>query len=430
MRHLASFAALAVTALVTGCADDALPGATTPGEVRSSAARITTSPDPADLAAVVRATNTFALDLHRTVASGTGNTVVSPYSVTSALGMALAGARTTTASQMRAALRLPATLADDRVHLALNALDRALVADTTQPTSRESPRPARLSVANSLWAQQGWTFQTPWLDTLASQYGVGVRTVDFTTAPDAARLAINGWVSERTNARIVDLLAPGSITADTVFALVNAVHFSAGWRRSFDPARTTTDAFTTAAGTSVRVPTMHSQGRLAYGDGEGYQAVSLAYQGTGLTMLVVAPTAGTFAAFERSLDAARLDAIASSLSDHMVTFAMPKFSFRTSVGLVDALRTLGMTDAFTAGSADFSGIDGTRRIFLSRAVHQGFIAVDENGTEAAAATALIGEAVSLPPPATLTLDRPFLFAIRGANGALLFVGRVTDPSAS
>lgn len=413
-----------------GCGEDVsgVPPSTT--EVRSSHARVTTAPEASDLAAVRSANVSFALDLHRAVATAGSNLVLSPYSVSTALAMTWIGARNGSASRMRAAMRLPAAMEPSRVHLAYNALDRAFAAQSSQPPSTESPRPARIRLANALWAQRGYPFQPPFLDTLAEQYGAGVHVTDFATAPDPSRLAINAWVSERTLGRIPSLLAPGTITGDTVFVLTNAVHFAAGWYRTFDASRTAPADFHVSETSTVRVPTMNASARLPYAEGDGWKAVSLAYQGGDLSMLVVVPDAGRFSAFERDLTAERFESIGAMASEHIVTLALPKFSFRSQASLSAALGAMGMAEEFRGGVADFSGVDGTRRISLRDVVHEGFIAVDENGTEAAAATAVIGEVTSAPPPATLVVDRPFLFAIRSASGGMLFLGRVMNPAAS
>lgn len=417
-----------VAVLAAGCGD-AAPSASAATEVRSTHARVTAAPDAADLSAVLRGSATFALDLHRAVAAGGRNVVISPHSVSTALAMTWTGARGATETRMRGAMRLP-SLEQARVHASFNAIDRALTAQSTQPVSNENPRPARIKLANALWAQRGYAFQAPFLDVLAEHYGAGVWVTDFATAPDPSRLGINRWVSERTDGRIPALLAEGTISANTVFVLTNAIHFTAGWRRVFDPARTAPADFHLSDATTVRAPTMSMLGRLPYAEGAGWRAVSMAYQGSDLSMLLVLPDAGGFAEFERDLTAERLEMIAAATTDHIVTLSLPRFSFRSQASLVDALGAMGMAEEFRPGVPDFSGIDGMRRIFLKDVIHEGFISVDENGTEAAAATAVIGEVVSAPPPATFTADRPFVFAIRAGNGTLLFLGRVMNPAAS
>jgi serpin B len=430
MRNHSSLGVVSlVAALAAGCGDTVSPDAASTSEVRSSHARLSASAPESDVAAVVRANNTFAFDLHRAAAASGRNVVLSPYSVSTALAMTWAGARGASETRMRAALRLP-TMEAARVHAAFNALDQGLLAQTSQPVSRESPRPARVQLANALWAQRAFPFQAPFLDTLAESYGAGVRVTDFATAPDASRLAINAWVGERTAGRIPALLAEGTVTGDTVFVLTNAIHFSAGWQRVFDPSRTAPADFHVSPTVTASVPTMHLAARLPYAEGPGWKAVSLGYQGGELSMLVIVPDAGTFEAFERDLTAERFESIAAMASDHITTLSLPRFSFRSQASLVPALSALGMAEEFRAGAADFSGIDGTRRIALKDVIHEGFIAVDEWGTEAAAAVAVMGELVSLPPPATLAVDRPFFFAIRSPSGGLLFFGRVMNPSVS
>lgn len=415
-----------LAASAAACGDEAN---TQSSEVRSSHPRAAATAPAADITAVVRGNTVFALDLHRAVSATAGNVVVSPYSASTALAMTWAGARNASLTRMRAALRLP-DVEPARVHAAFNAIDLRLATQTAQPTSMESPRPARLRTANALWAQQGRSFQPAFLDVLAESYDAPVHLTDFAGAPDPSRLAINRWVSDRTAAKIPSLLGPGTITPLTVFVLTNAVHFTAGWRHTFDPAGTAPADFHVSDSVTVRAPTMHQQARLAYAEDAGWKAVSLAYQGTDLQMLIVVPDAGTFAAFERDLTVERLDSIAGAVSDHIVTLSLPRFAFRSQNSLAAPLSAMGMREEFTPGAPDFSGIDGTQTIFLKDVVHEGYIAVDENGTEAAAATAVIGEAVNLPPPATLAIDRPFLFAIRSPTTGVLFFGRVTNPTAS
>lgn len=431
MRHarsrLGMLTCLAATAIA--CSDEpAAPGAQA-SEVRSSHARAASTAPAADVASVVRGNTTFALDLHRAVSAAAGNVVASPYSASTALAMTWAGARSGSLTRMRAALRLP-DVEPARVHAAFNAIDLRLASQTAQPVSMENPRPARLQTANALWAQQGRSFQPAFLDVLAESYDAPVHLTDFAGSPDPSRLAINRWVSDRTAAKIPSLLGPGTITPLTVFVLTNAVHFTAGWRRSFDPAATAPADFHVSDTMTVSAPTMHQVARLSYAEGTGWKAVSLGYQGTDLRMLVIVPDAGTFAAFERDLTAEGLEAIAGAVSDHIVTLSLPRFAFRSQNSLAAPLSAMGMREEFTPGAPDFSGIDGTQTIYLKDVVHEGYIAVDENGTEAAAATAVIGEAVNLPPPATLNVDRPFLFAIQSPTTGVLFFGRVTNPTAS
>lgn len=393
--------------------------------VRSSRARITaTNVSDDDVATLSTGNRDFGVALYRAVGATPGNVVLSPQSVSIALGMTWAGARADTETAMAGALRF--TMGQARTHAAFNALDQALASREQQRV--ESGRTFRLRVANSLWGQRGATFLPTFLDTLALNYGAGMNLVDFVRDTEAARLAINGWVSDRTERRIPELIARGVLDPSTRLVLTNAVYFNASWRDRFDAARTSPEAFTRLDGSTVSPPTMRQSARLDYAEGDGWQAVSMPYVGEQVSMLFILPAAGRFAEVEASMDGARLANIAGALRDHDVNLTLPRFSFRTAVSLRQQLTALGMAVAFT-DAADLSGINGLRNLYVQDVVHQGFIAVDENGTEAAAATAVVVGVVSVPPPATFHANRPFLFAIRDEpTGAVVFLGRVVDPT--
>jgi serpin B len=253
-----------------------------------------------------------------------------------------------------------------------------------------------------------------------------MHVVDFAGATESARLTINRWVSDETAGKIPDLLAPGILDAGTAFVLTNAVYFKADWQLAFRP-DSPNGTFNAPSG-PVEVPMM-SLHEVAVGwAGAGYHVATLPYQGGTTSMVLIVPDAGTFDAFEAGLTFDGLEAILTPTTMTNYLFSMPRFKFKTAVGLADKLMQLGMTDAFT-GMADFSGIDGGHDIFIKAVVHQAMIAVDEKGTEAAAATAVVGETTGAILAENLTVDRPFLFAIRDdATGTLLFLGRVVDPS--
>ena len=222
------------------------------------------------------------------------------------------------------------------------------------------------------------------------------------------------------------MLPEGSITSATRLVLTNAIYFSAAWEEPFEASDTRDLPFWIGGDAQVVVPTMHQVTKRGYGAGAGYKAGELSYDGGQLSMVVVVPD--DLAAFEASLDAQKLKDVLGSLSEHMLDLTLPKFRFEAPLGLKDILVEMGMTDAFTPGAADFSGIDGTRNLVITDVLHKGFVAIDEKGTEAAAATAVIVGETSLPQPATLVVDRPFLFVIRdNPTGAILFIGRVVDP---
>ncbi len=382
-----------------------------------------------ELAALVAGDTAFALDLYRQTAGDT-NLVLSPYSVAAALTMTYAGARGDTAAQMRDVLHLG--LGDDRIHAARNEEDLRIGAPA-EPGPGDDRQPFTLQVANSLWGQQGYPFLDEFLTLLAEHYGAGMNLVDFVGAAEEARQTINAWVERETEGKITDLIPEGVIDDLTRLVLVNAIWFKANWQVPFDPALTADAAFTTLAGDQVTVPMMAADLRTDYVEADGYAAVRLRYAGDA-SMLVVVPDPGRFDDVASRLDPDLVAEIDRGLAEHQVELRMPRFRFRTNVALAEVLKELGMVAAFTEPSrpdgADFSGMTGTRELFIKAVAHQAFIAVDEEGTEAAAATAVVVGVESLPPPATLDVDRPFLFLIRhDSTGEILFLGQVTDPSA-
>jgi serpin B len=413
-------------ALLAGCGDGTTPD--DPGlpfeSARSVRARITTPTVSADdRAALVRGHTTFAVDAYRELARSPGNLIYSPHSVQLALAMAWAGARTNTEAQMATALRFQ--LPQARQHAAFNALDQEIAAHAARPV--ESGESLKLRVVNALWGQRGHGFLPSYLDTLAENYGAGVNLVDFERDAEGERARINAAVSEQTERRIPQLLPAGTVSAATRLVLTNAVYFKASWAEAFNPEYTAPSAFHLADGTTASARYMGRTGDYAYVAGEGYEAVELPYAGGQTSMVMILPAAGTFADFERALTAERLQRITAGLQMRSVGLTIPTFSFQSSTGLKQLLQSMGMNDAF-ADSADFSGIDGTRELRVSDVIHQGFIAVNERGTEAAAATAVTFVGTAYMEPATFTANRPFLFVIRDRpTGATLFMGRVVDP---
>ncbi len=400
--------------------------------VRADVARLTTTDVTADeLAALVAGNDAFAFDLFAAAAEDE-NLILSPYSIATALTMTYAGARATTADEMRTALHLQ--LLDDRIHAARNELDLQITVEP-EPIPDDERQPFTIRPANSIWGQPGYPFLDAFLELLASEYGAGLRLADFVADPDAARIEINDWVEEQTEGRIVDLIPDGAIDSLTRLVLVNAIWFKANWMEPFDPELTIDAPFTLLDGTSVDVPMMTSPDRqLAFADLGDSVAVRLPYTGDA-SMLLVVPDQGRFEDVIGTFDAAALDALDDALGTADVNLAMPRFEFRTNLNLNALLRQLGIEDAFEApspnGGADFTGMTAERELFISDVVHQAFIAVDEEGTEAAAATAVIMRLTSGPveEPINVTVDRPFLFLIRhDSTGEILFVGQVTNPA--
>jgi len=447
-----SLSVLTVLALVAaGCGDN---GTVSPGTegTPTSAAPVTSSPlgyDPtaelvraevpratatdvtaAELGALIDGNDAFAIDLYRAAAADQ-NLILSPYSIATALTMTMAGARGTTADEMRTVLHLD--LLEERIHVARNELD--LQISSEQAISEGDDRePFTIRTANSIWGQRGYPFLDAFLELLAADYDAGLRLADFAADPEAARLAINAWVEEKTEGRISDLIPSGSIDPLTRLVLVNAIWFKANWDEAFDPELTRDFPFTLLDGSTIDVPMMRSSDRsLAYADGDGFVAVSIPYTGDA-SMLVLLPDEGAFSDVVAAFGADELAALDAELSARAINLTLPSFEIRSDLGLNALLRSLGMESAFIPPpgpiGADFTGITATPELYVSEVIHQAFIKVDEGGTEAAAATAVIIRATSAPidRPLDLTIDRPFLFLIRhGGTGEILFMGQVTNP---
>jgi len=430
MRNVlhSAFMVVVLVALV-GCGGGMGGGQRAPGEsVRSNKPRAS-APEVAapDLAELVGGNSTFAFDLYQALREKDGNLFYSPYSISLALAMTYAGARGETEQQMAGALHF--MLPQERLHPAFNSLDQAL-ASRGQGAQGQDGEGFRLNVVNAIWGQQGYQFLPAFLDLLAENYGAGLRAVDFASAPEEARTTINEWVSEQTEDRIKDLIPQGAVDALTRLVLTNAIYFNAAWADAFEAAQTQDGPFYLLDGSEVSVPLMRQTDGFGYAEGDGYQAVELPYDGRELAMVVLLPRAGEFERFESALDAGRVEQIIGSLEYQQVRLTMPRFEFESGFSLKDTLAALGMAEAFTE-QADFSGMTGQRDLFISEVVHKAFVSVDENGTEAAAATAvMMAPTAAVEEPVEMTMDRPFMFLIRDLEtGAILFVGRVVEPGA-
>lgn len=366
--------------------------------------------------------NAFGLDLYARLRADGQNLFFSPASIAYALAMTGLGARGGTADEMDAVLHLPAD--DAAVAAGFGGLMGAVAKADGAVTVR---------LVNRLYGQRGTPFAPAYLAQLERHFGAALEQVDYRHDPEGARRLINGWVEEQTARKIRDLLAPGSVNADTRLTLVNAVYFLGAWARPF-PKEATADApFHREQGGDVTVPFMRMTGRFGYLEQDGVQVVSLPYRGTTMEMVVILPVAGTpLSTIEAQLDADRLATWLSSPMPTKVAITLPRLHLETSFDLAKALAALGMPTAFTH-RADFSGMttDGTP-LLISRVVHKAHLDVDEEGTEAAAATAVVMEATSAmrpEQPKDFRADRPFILAIRHkASGAILFLGRVADPA--
>jgi serpin B len=399
------------------------------GQVLRSEKQRITSPQVAegDLAELVAGNSAFAFDLYRAIQDKDGNLLFSPYSISLALAMTYTGARGETEAQMADTLHY--TLPQERLHPAFNALDLELISRGENAEGEDGG--FKLNIANSIWGQTGYSFLPQFLDILAENYDAGLRLLDFMKEPEDSRVTINDWVSDETEGKIEDLLPPDSITPLTRLVLTNAIYFNAAWSYPFSEGQTHDDTFHLLDGGQVTVPMMEGTERFGYAEGEGYQAVELPYEGQQMTMDIWLPAAGRFEEFTGALDSDAVAAILEDISTQEVHLTMPKFTYESQAGLKDALAAMGMPAAFSG--ADFSGMDGTRDLFIDNVIHKAFIDVDEEGTEAAAATAVIMALTAAPEPAQpkeVRVDRPFVFMIRDIQTeAILFLGHVVNPSA-
>ena len=394
-------------------------------QAKSSLPRNTApSVSSADAQALSDGNASFALDLYKQLAAEPGNVFCSPHSVSIALAMLHAGARSTTETEMAQALHF--SLPQLSLHPAMNSLALALAARSEDADAAEGEG-FRLNVENSLWSDKTTTLVPGFLDLLAENYGAGLSLVDFMHDSEGARVKINDWVDDATSGKIPELLLRGDVSAGTRLVLTNAIHFKAAWRNPFQPSQTMTGTFH-AAGGDVSVPMMRGGSELLYAETPEFQAIELPYQGGKVGMTLVLPAQGKLAQVEAALSLTWLKALDASATTQRVAITMPKFTVMQRYELDVALKALGMKQAFEA-SADFSG-QSPERLFVSWVIHQAFVSVDEKGTEAAAASAVLLDGGGVPAtPKSFTLDRPFLFFVRDyPTNAILFAGRVVNPS--
>lgn len=396
---------LAAALLVTGCATPSAP-------------RIVTGED-ADVARIAEENNAFTWDMHRKVAaSKAGNAFHSPFSMNAALSMTYAGAKGETAAEMERVLHMEAEA--DR-HGPMGAL--------IQDLNGDQGRDYTLHIANRIWGEQSVAWESSFLSVTESDYAAPTQLVDIAGNPDGIREEVNDWAAEQTEDKIRDLLPPGSITGATRMILANAIYFKADWATQFEKSRTrTADFYVGADGSAVDVDMMNGTMDVRYGAGDGFSVAGLAYgESADVRMWIVLPEAVDGL---ESIESLEYDVIASAIetsSEQEVELALPKVEMRTEVQLEPALTDLGMPTAFTGG-ADFSGM-ADLGLFIDEVYHQAYVKIDEEGTEAAAATAVVMNEDSSSGPQRFTVDRPYLFLIRDElSGAVLFIGRVTDPS--
>lgn len=435
-RKLLARAGVLAGAALAGCTgrsvDDVLGGRSN-GEVLGSDLERETPDVPKNaLETLVRGNTAFALDCFQTLvdASPSENLLVSPYSVSLAMAMVWAGARGRTERQIKETLRYQ--LDQDELHPVFNALDRRL---EEQPGASDTDAtPFQLSVVNAIWGQTEYPFRDSYLDSLARNYGAGLRTLDFSSHPDRSRTRINEWVSDQTNGTIEQLFEQESITAATRIVLANAVYFKADWKHPFSADATEDGPFTALDGSTSTVPMMSQTAQFPAAEIDGHRLVELPYAGGGVGLVVVLPAEGAFESFERSLDPGRLETFIKRLEPVSAAITLPRFTDESQIGLKRTLSALGMASAFDANEADFSGMVDSENAdapAIDDVVHKTHIAVDEEGTEASAATGVTMPVSAPTREFELTVDRPFLYAIRErTTGTVLFLGRVVDAGAA
>lgn len=401
------------------------------------------SVDAADFDLAARATNQLGVDLHRQLATGDENLCLSPYSIETALAMPFAGADGETRAEMARVLHF----SNDAIHASFATLQSSLeeMSRKTAKIPEQSKKktgpsePITLSIANRLFAQNDYEFRDPFQQLVKKFYGAPFELVNFRENPDVARVYINNWAAKRTHDKIRDLIPTRGINELTRMVLANAISLKAPWVWEFNDRLTTAKPFHAVGGAPVNVPTMNNRKSYGYAKRDGFAAVALPYSGSELQFLVLIPDeVGGLKKLESKLSGEMLGQLAK-LNHQDVDIELPKFKFEPpTIPLAENLKQLGMKTAFDdpQGSANFDKMSPRRPdkyLAISNVFHKTFIAVDEKGTEAAAATAVVMMELTArlekpKEPIRVRVDRPFLYAIQHVpSGACLFIGRVTDP---
>lgn len=368
------------------------------------------------------AINAFAVEAYGQFAGREGNIVFSPSSIHTALAMTYAGARNETAKQMT-----------DVMHYGRGEDYFKRYGAFLKETRPGRGAKHRLYIANALWPEKKYHFLKEFIDINKQYFGTSLKPMDYENNFENARKEINQWVERKTKKRIKDLLPEDSLCSLTRLVLTNAIYFKGDWARPFRKESTYDAPFTLLDGRERNVPTMHQTGHFAYGETDGLQLLKLPYKGNDLSMVILLPKKKDgLPNVEKKLTPANLAAWLCNINkSREVRVSFPKFRIDFTPQLVEALKALGMTDAFDeTGKADFSGMDGTKWLYISGIFHKAFIQVDEKGTEAAAATAVVTKArAAMPSRMTVfNADHPFLFLLRHEKtGAILFLGRVVEP---
>jgi serpin B len=396
----------------------------------------TKAPAGEETALVARGNNSFAIALYRQLQGGPGNLFFSPYSISTALAMTHAGSRGSTQEQMAQALCYPTSaqalqkLGLTREPLTQEQFAQAFGRIIKDLNARGGRNKYELRVANALWGQKDYEFLRPFTTLVEKQFGGNLQEQDFITATENARQTINAWVERQTNGKIKNLLGRGVLDAATRLVLTNAIYFKGNWARQFKPDQTRIEPFTLFDGSSVQAPMMNQESEFGYAEADGLQMLELPYVGKDLSMVILLPKENNgIGKLEADLTAEKLAQWLDAIGTRDVIVTIPRFKMTGKFSMESVLRAMGMTEAFSK-NADFSGMTGGRDLFISAVIHQAYVDVNEEGTEAAAATGVVMKLTSVGPELTpiFRADHPFLFLIRDkTSGSILFLGRVMNP---
>jgi len=376
-----------------------------------------------DLGTVSRGINKFSFDLYKKLKDENKekNLFYSPASISIALAMTYAGARGNTEKQMADVLNF--TLPQDRLHSAYSKLIENL----------KSAKDYELSIANALWLQKDYKLLQEFLNIMGKYYKGGFNEVDYIGDPQGARIKINDWVSKETKEKIKDILQPGDITKLTRLVITNAIYFKGKWLTEFDKEFTRDEDFYLINGQKTKVKMMYQENRFNYYENNDLQLLEMPYKGDKVSMVIILPKTGKFVTVENMIDEKKLQELINNTTKIKVKAYIPRFKFTQRFDLSEDLSKMGMEDAFDENKADFSGINGRKNdLYISKVIHKTFVEVNEEGTKAAAATAVIIFTKSAPiieEPVIFKADHPFIFLVRDKEaGSILFMGRVMDPN--
>ena len=399
-------------------------------ELRSNAPRVTA--DVSEAAAAAKGEQDFGFGFLQAL-DADANVAFSPHSLSTAFAMLTDAADGQTLQEVEQVMHF--STVDESFHRSQDALELALVArnrDALQ-TDEQKVDAQVLTESNDVWIRDDVPPQPSYLDTLARFYGVGVHHADFPKQPEASRMAINAKVSDDTHALIPELIPKGAITPDTISVLTNAIYFKAPWATPF--AAPVAGDFHHLDGTVSSAQMLGGGGHLAYYAGDGFVSVAVPYYGQELELMLVVPDAGAYETVRASLSSELLTQVLGAREPELVDLTLPKFDVKSSVPAVKTLKTLGMKTPFDQDTAQFPKFasDKYDNVYVSDVLHQATVAIDEKGTEASAATAIIlsgttSAFIEPPTPKVVKVDRPFLFVIRdNPSGSVLFVGQVVAP---